>query len=137
MAGSSGRAAWDDSGHQIRIAEDGNLLDNFDVEPLERGDVGGGVGEQSNFVNAEVSENLPAKPDLAQDALVLTVIFLRACFPLFSGGGGFAVEEDAMRFNAAINVESTAGVVKINQRAAAGFGNLAERLLNEVMAIAG
>ncbi len=73
--------------HGDGLARNGDLLDDFDVEPLERGHVGRGVGEQADLVNAEVSEDLAAETYLAEDALVLVVL----------GKADVAMEEDAVR----------------------------------------
>ena len=60
--------------HGDGLAGNGNLLDDFDVEALERGHVGRGVGEQADLANAKVGEDLAAETNLAQDALVLVVL---------------------------------------------------------------
>jgi len=65
------------------FVEDGNLFDNFDVEALEGWDVRGRIGEEPDFVDAEVGEDLAAESDLAEDALVVAVFFAGAWFALF------------------------------------------------------
>jgi hypothetical protein len=110
-----------------RLAGNGHLLDDFDVESLERRHVGGGVREQADFVDAQIGEDLAAKAYLAKDALVLVVF----------GGPGFAMEENPMRLDGAVNVESAAGVVQVDERAASSLGDEAEGLLDEVVAVAG
>ena len=94
----------------------------------------GGVGEEADFVDAEVSEDLAAESDLAEDALVLAVFFTGA---LFFQGGGFAMEEDAVGLDAAVDIETTAGVVEVDEGPASGVGDLPQRLADEALAVAG
>ena len=86
-----------------------------------------GVGEQADLVDAEVGEDLAAEADLAKDALVLVVVVRT----------GFAMEENAVRFDRAVNVEAAAGVVQIDERAASGFGDEPQGPLHELVAVAG
>jgi hypothetical protein len=104
-----------------------NLFYDLDVEPLKRGDVRGGVREQADLVDAEVSENLAAETYLAEDALVLVIL----------RGAGFTVEEDAVRLDGAIDVEAAAGVVKVDEGTASGFGDETQGLSHQAMAVAG
>ena len=60
------------------MAKDRHLLDDFDVEALERGDVRRCIGEQADFVDARIGKDLAAEAYLAQDALAVSVIFVRA-----------------------------------------------------------
>ena len=47
---------------------DGDLLDDFEAEAFEGGDVHGGVGEQADALDAEIGEDLAAEADGAEDA---------------------------------------------------------------------
>jgi hypothetical protein len=100
-----------------RLSEDWHLLDDFHVEALQCGDVRGGVREEPNLVDAEIGKNLAAESDLTQDSLMLAIIVVRP---------RFAMEKDAVRLNRAVDVESAAGVVEIDECAASGLGDLPE-----------
>ena len=67
---------------------DGDLLDDFEAEAFEGGDVHGGVGEQADALDAEVGEDLSAEADGAEDAAG-------------AGLGGFAGAEFAVEDEAA------------------------------------
>lgn len=45
----------------------GNLLDDFETEAFEGGDMHGGVREHANALDAEVGENLASEADGAKD----------------------------------------------------------------------
>jgi len=47
---------------------DGDLLDDFQAEAFEGGDVHGGVREQADALDSQVGEDLAAEADGAQDA---------------------------------------------------------------------
>ncbi len=47
---------------------DGDLLDDFEAEAFEGGDVHGGIGEQADALDAEIGEDLAAEADGAEDA---------------------------------------------------------------------
>ena len=100
------------------VEGDGDLLDDFYAETLQRRDVGAVVGEQPDFVDAEVGENLAAESDLAEDALVAVV----GAFD----SAAVAVEAETAGLDGAVDAKSALGVVKIDERAAAGFGDRAE-----------
>lgn len=78
--------------------------------------MGWGIREQADFVNAEIGQNLTAETNLAQDALMAVRLV----------GAGLAMEEDAVGLDAAIDVESAAGVVQIDERTASCLSNLLE-----------
>jgi hypothetical protein len=84
-------------------------------------------------VDAEIGENLAAKSDLSQNALVMAIFFVRASL---ARGANFTVKDNTVRLDGAIDVESATGVVEVNEGAASRVRNLAERLLNETLAIA-
>jgi hypothetical protein len=108
------------------LAFDWHLLDDFHVEALEGGDVGGGVGEKADFVDAEVGENLAAETHLAKNALMLAFVVAGPGLALFRGEAGFAMEDDAVRIDGAVDVESAAGVVQVDEGAASGLGYLSQ-----------
>ena len=47
---------------------DGDLLDDFEAEAFEGGDVHGRVREQADALDAEIGEDLAAEADGAEDA---------------------------------------------------------------------
>lgn len=67
-------------------------------------------------MDTEIGEDLAAKADLAQDALVAIGL----------AHLGLAMEEDAVGLDSTVDVEPTAGVVQINERSTAGLGDLPE-----------
>ena len=69
---------------------DGDLLDDFEAEAFEGGDVHGGVGEQADALDAEVGEDLAAEADGAEDA---SGAVLRAF-----AGAEFLMEDEAAGF---------------------------------------
>jgi hypothetical protein len=99
------------------------LLYDLEVETLQRGYVRGGVREQANLANVQVGKDLTAKPYLAQNSLVLAAAF-------------FAVQAEPVRNRAAVNLESPAGVVKIDQGTPPRFRNHLKRALHHLVAIA-
>ena len=113
--------------HSDGHAGNRDLLDDFDFETLERGNVSRGIGEQADLVDAEVGEDLAAETNLSKDALVLVV--LRKT--------DVAMEENAVRIDRAVDVESPTGVVEIDERTASGFGDETQGLLHDVVAVAG
>lgn len=107
---------------------DGDLLGDFYVEALQGGNVRRRVREQAYFVDAEVGEDLAAQTDLPQCSLVAVVVMLT--------GAGFAVQDDAVRREGAVDVEAAAGVVQVDERASAFVGNGFERALHNAVAVA-
>lgn len=77
-------------------------------------------------MDSQIGEDLATKPDLAQNALVAIVLV----------GTSFAMKNDPVWLYAAINIESAAGVVEINECSMSGLSDLPERLLHKMVAIA-
>ena len=57
-----------DGGFATFLDGDGYLLDNFEAEAFEGGDVHGGVGEQADALDSQVGQDLAAEADGAEDA---------------------------------------------------------------------
>ncbi len=95
---------------------DGNVFDDLNTEALERGDVGGVVGEQADLAYAEVGEDLAAEADLAEDALGVA----RGC--LLAGVALTAMEEKAGGCGV-VDAEAALGLVEIDERSTTCCGN--------------
>ena len=139
---------------------DGNLLDNFEAEALECGDVHGGIGEKTNALNAQVREDLAAEADGAKNAsgAVLRAFagaqllmkdeaagFLAAgsgdCGTLGAvyGGGKSRGNGRPLRIERrgrVVDREAARGVVEIDNDAAARFGDDAHGLVEDFAAVA-
>lgn len=49
--------------------DEGNAFNDLDSEPVEAREVGAGVGQEAESGEAKVPEDLPADPELSQDAM--------------------------------------------------------------------
>jgi hypothetical protein len=106
---------------------DWNALDDFDAETLQCGHVRGVVGEQANFAQAEIGENLAAETDSTEDALrvagtagAITSVRTAAVEGEAAGNVGDSCE------NVTLDAEAALGVVQVDEGAAAGCGDLAK-----------
>jgi hypothetical protein len=95
---------------------DGDVLDDFDAEALERGDMGGVVGEQADLADAEVGEDLAAETDLAEDALGV------ARGDVLAGVAVAAMEEEAGGCGV-VDSEAALGLVEVDESTATGCGD--------------
>ena len=77
---------------------DGDLLDDFEAEAFEGGDVHGRVGEQTDALDAEVGEDLAAEADGAEDAAGAGLrAFAGAQFLMEDEAAGFSCRPAAWR----------------------------------------
>ena len=99
------------------------MLDDLDAEALQCWDVRRLVGEQADFADAEVGEDLSTEADLAQDALRVARrgILCWLCIALA------AVEAELWLRRGVDDTEAAVGLVQIDQRSAAGGGDSSER----------
>ena len=125
---------------------DGYLLDDFEAEALESGDVHWRVGEQADALDAEVGEDLPAEADGAEDASGAVLrAFAGAQFLMEneaagflsngSGGDGRAFEVE-WGGRSVVNSEAARGVVEIENDATARFGDDPHGLVQDFAAMA-
>ena len=127
---------------------DGDLFDDFEAEAFERGNVHGGVGEQANALDAEVGEDLAAEADGAKDAAGAGLRALAGAELLVeedaAGGCGRDGSEAAVPPGVErrggggdlVDLESARGVVEVEDRAAAFFGDHAHGVVEDLAAVA-
>ena len=106
----------------------GNALDDFDTEALQRGDVRGVIGEQANFADSEIREDLAAEADGAQDALRMSGTFAGAVRPIGAATvkGQAAGDAGDSSGRGSFDTEAALGVMQVDEGAAAGCGDLAQ-----------
>src|ERR1051326_5338308 len=105
-----------------------DLVHDLDSKPFQGDNFAWMVGEQANGMKAEVGE------DLGADA----VLVLKLPLPVLAGvvHKFAAVREHTSGAVFPLNAEAGAGFVKVDQHAAAAFGNSAKRAPYEPAAIA-
>src|ERR1700722_14685209 len=87
--------------------------------------MGAGIGEQPDLSDVQIGQYLSTQADLAQNPLMPVVAMLAA-----------AVQEEAVWVDAAVNFETFAAVVQVDQGAPSGLGNHFERSLYYLVAVA-
>ena len=110
---------------------DGDALHDLDAEALQGWDVFRVVGEQADFADAEVGDDLAAEAYLAEDALV------GGAEGFGFGAAGGAVDAELRGVRRAIDGEAALGVVEIDEGTDAGLRYLAEARVDGGAAVAG
>lgn len=121
------------------------MLDDFEAEALEGGDVHGGVGEEADALDAKVGEDLAAEADGAKDASGAVLRAFAGAELLMeneaagflrdrSGGNGGAFGIECSGWGV-VDGEATRGVVEVENDPATFFGDHAHRLIKDFAAV--